>query len=137
LRSTCRQNGYREHSGPLGGLACSESLHFVALAISACLFTLSPCLSCTADSSAALKATAPVRSLVHVWPCSAPLQPLLPLPFPASPLLVILCAHLTFNYSLSCPMSHFCPRFPNALLPALCPFWHMGFECLPLSQLPF
>jgi hypothetical protein len=61
---------------------CSESLHFVGLAISACLLTSSPCPSCTADSSAALRATAPVPSYMP-WPCPAPLQPLLPLPFPA------------------------------------------------------
>jgi hypothetical protein len=41
------------------------------LAISTCLFTSSPRPTCTADSSAALTGTALVRSLVHVWPCSA------------------------------------------------------------------
>jgi hypothetical protein len=86
--------------------------------------------------------TAPVRSLVHVWPCSAPLQPLLPLPFPASSLLVIFCAQLTFHHSLFCPISHFPPRFPYASLIALCPSLHIccldtGFECLPLLPLPF
>jgi hypothetical protein len=85
----------------------------------------------------------PVRSLVHVWPCSAPLQPSLRLPFPATPdPLVIFCAHLTFHHSLSCPISHFPPRFPYAFLTALCPFWHIcclctGFECRPLLRLPF
>jgi hypothetical protein len=92
-------------------------------------------------SSAALTATAPVRSLLHAWPCSAPPRPLLPLPFPAPPLLVIFCAHLTFHHSLSCPISHFPPRFPHAFLTALCPFWHIcclgtGFERLPLVRLP-
>jgi hypothetical protein len=119
---------------------CSES-HFVGLAISACLLPSSPRPTCTADSSAALTATAPVRSLVHAWPCSAPLQPLLPLPFPAPPLLVNFCAHLTFHHSLSCPISYFPPRFPYAFLTALCPFWHIfcldtGFERLPLVRLP-
>jgi hypothetical protein len=76
---------------------CSESLHFVGLAISACLLPSLPRPTCTADSSAALTATAPVLSLVHAWPCSAPLQPLLPVPFPTPPLLVIFCAHLTFH----------------------------------------
>jgi hypothetical protein len=120
---------------------CSESLHFVGLAISACLLPLLPCPTCTADSSAALTATAPVRSLVHAWPCSAPLQPLLPLPFPAPPLLVIFCAHLTFHHSLSCPISYFPPGFPYAFLTGLCPFWHIfcldtGFEHLPIVCLP-
>jgi hypothetical protein len=41
---------------------CSESLHFVGLAISACLLPSSPRPTCTADSSAALTATAPGRS---------------------------------------------------------------------------
>jgi hypothetical protein len=66
-----------------------------------------------ADSSAALRDTAPVQSLVHAWPCSAPLQPLLPLPFPAPPLLVSFCARLTFpslaflpHLSLPPPDSH-------------------------------
>jgi hypothetical protein len=126
--------------------ACSESLHFVGLAISACLFTSSPRPSCTGDSSsydssAALRATAPVRSLGHAWPCSAPLQPLLPLPFPAPPLLVIVCAHFTFHHSLSCPISHFPPRFPYAFLTVLCSFWHIycldkWFERPPLVRLP-
>jgi hypothetical protein len=120
---------------------CSESLHFVGLAISACLLPSLPRPTCTADSSAALTATAPVRSLVHAWPCSAPLQPLLPVPFPTPPLLVIFCAHLTFHHSLSCPISYFPPGFPYAFLTGLCPFWHIfcldtGFEHLPLVRLP-
>jgi hypothetical protein len=41
---------------------CSESLHFAGLAISACLLTSSPRTTCAADSSAALRATAQVRS---------------------------------------------------------------------------
>jgi hypothetical protein len=82
-----------------------------------------------------------VRSLVHAWSCSAPLQPLLPLPFPAPPLLVIFCAHLTFRQPLSCPISHFPPRLPYAFKTALCPLWHIccldtGFERLPLVRLP-
>jgi hypothetical protein len=118
-------------------LHCSESIYFVGLAISACLLPSSPRPTCTADSSAALRATAPVRSLVHAWPCSAPLQPLLPLPFPAPPVLVIFCAHLTFHHSLSGPITHFPPTFPYAFLTALCPCWHIycldtGFERLPL-----
>jgi hypothetical protein len=120
---------------------CSESLHFVGLAISACLLPSLPRPTCKADSSAALRATAPVRSLVHAWPCSAPLQPLLPLPFPAPPLLVIFCAHLTFHHSLSCTISYFPPRFPYVFLTGLCLFWHIfcldtGFEHLPLVRLP-
>jgi hypothetical protein len=60
-----------------------------------------------------------------------------PLPFPAPPLLFIFCAHLTFHHSLSCPISHFPPIFPYAVLTALCPFWHIycldtGFERLPI-----
>jgi hypothetical protein len=78
---------------------------------------------CCPCSSLALTATAPVRSLVHAWPYSAPLQPLLPLPFPAPPLLVIFCAHLTFHRSLSCPISHFPPHipicFPDCVVPIL------------------
>jgi hypothetical protein len=58
----------------------SECLHFVRLAISACLFTSLPHPSCMTDLSAALRATAPVRSVGHARPCSAPLQPLMPLP---------------------------------------------------------
>jgi hypothetical protein len=82
-----------------------------------------------------------VQSLVHAWPCFAPLQPLLPLPFPASPL-VIFCDHLIFRHSLSCPVSHFPLRFPYAFLTALCPFWHIccldtGFERLSLVRVPF
>jgi hypothetical protein len=51
------------------------------------------------------------------------------------------CAHLTFHHSLSCPISHFPPRFPYAFPTALCPFWHIcclgtGFERLPLVRLP-
>jgi hypothetical protein len=90
---------------------CNESLHFVGLAISACLLPSLPCPTCTADSSAGLTATAPVRSLVHAWPCSAPLQPLVPVPFPTPPLLVIFCAHLTFHHSLSCPISYFLSEY--------------------------
>jgi hypothetical protein len=122
-------------------LVCSESLHSVGLAISACLLPSSPRPTCTADSSAALRTTAPVRSLVHAsWPCSAPPRPLMPLPFPAPPLLVIFCAHLTFHHSLSCPISNFPPKFPHAFLTALSPFWHTcclvtGFERLPLVRL--
>jgi hypothetical protein len=120
---------------------CSESLHFVGLAISACLFTSSPRPSCTADSSAALSATAPVRSLVHAWPFSAPLQPSLRLPFAATPLFIF-CADLTFHHSIACPISHSPPKFPYAFLAALCPFWHIccldtGFERLSLLCLPF
>jgi hypothetical protein len=63
-----RQQGMpREASRGLGRLArriCSEYLHFVGLAISNCLLPSSPRRSVTADSSAALRATAPVRSLV-------------------------------------------------------------------------
>jgi hypothetical protein len=125
--------------------ACpSESLHFVGLAISACLLTSAPRPSCTANSSAALRATAPVRSLVHAWPCSAPLQPLLPLPFPAPP--HVLCTShipsLSHSIALSCLISHFHPRFPCALLTAVCLFWHIccldtGFKRLPPVGLPF
>jgi hypothetical protein len=120
----------------------SESPHFVGLAISACLFTSSPRPSCTADLSAALGATAPVRSFEHARPCSAPLQPLLPLPFPAPPL-VVFCAHLTFHHSLSCPFSQLPAIFSYySPLTLLCPVWHIcclytGFECLPLVWLPF
>jgi hypothetical protein len=53
----------------------SVSVAFVGLANSSCLFTSLPRPSSTANSSAALRATAPVRSLVYAWPCSAPLQP--------------------------------------------------------------
>jgi hypothetical protein len=93
--------------------------------------------TCTADSSAALTATAPVRSLLHAWPCSAPLQPLLPLPFPAPPL-GIFCAHLTFHHSLSCRISHFPHRFSNAFLTALCPFTALirGLRTFHLSVCP-
>jgi hypothetical protein len=120
-----------------------ESLHFEGVATPACLLTSSMTRlpprgpRCTADSSAALRATAPVRSLVHVWPCSATLQPLLRLPFPATPILVVSCAHLTFHHSLSCPIS----RFPYAFLTVLRLFLRIfcldtGFECLPLLRLP-
>jgi hypothetical protein len=59
---------------------------YISLHSYECIATFTSSLppSCTADSSATLRATAPVRSLVHVWPCSAPLQPLLRLPFPAT-----------------------------------------------------
>jgi hypothetical protein len=124
--------------GTTGFSGCSESLHFVGLAISVCMFTRP---SYTADLSAALKATATLRSLVHVWSRSTPLQPLLPLPFPVPPLLVNFCAHLTFHHSLASPISHFPPGFLHALLTALCPFWHIccldtELECLPLLRLP-
>jgi hypothetical protein len=115
VREIARVNSYGHQQWPPRPLqcsVCSASLHFVGLALSACLFASSPRPSCTADSSAALRATAPVRSLVHAWPCYAPLQPLLPLPVPAPPLLVIFCAHLSLHHSLSCPISHFPPRFP-------------------------
>jgi hypothetical protein len=92
----------------------------------------------TADSSAALRATAPVRSLPgHAE--HQPLQPLLPLPFPAPPLLVIFFAHLTLMNIPSLPISHFPLRFPYAFLTVLCPLWHIccldtGFEHLPLVR---
>jgi hypothetical protein len=83
-----------------------------------------------------------VRSLAHVWPCSAPLQPFTVTAFPSPSLsLKHFCAHLTFHHSLSCPISHFPPRFPHDFLTALCPLWHIccletGFECLPRLCLP-
>jgi hypothetical protein len=130
-----------QHRVDSDNCGCSKSQHFVGLAISACLLPSLPRPTCTADSSAALTATAPVRSSVHAWPWSAPLQPLLPLPFPAPPLLVIFCAFLTFHHLLSCPISYFPPGFPYAFLTGLCPFWHIfcldtGLEHLPLVRLP-
>jgi hypothetical protein len=71
----------------------SESLHFVGLAISACLFASSR--RWTADSSAALTGTA--------------LQP--SLPFPATPL-VTFCAHLPLP-----PQISMC--FPDCVVPIL------------------
>jgi hypothetical protein len=128
----------------------SESLHFVRLAISTCLFTSSPRPDCpaelrsssTPELSAALTASALVRFLLQVWQCSAPLQPSLRLPFPTTPLLVIFCAHLTMHRSLSCSISHFPRKFPSTFLTALCPIWHIccldtGCECLPLPRFPF
>jgi hypothetical protein len=50
---------------------CNESLHFVGLAISACLLTSWPSPSCTADSSAALRATAPVHCSAFLSTCLA------------------------------------------------------------------
>jgi hypothetical protein len=93
------------------------------------LFTLSPRPSCTADSRAALRATAPVWSLVHAWPCFSPLQPLLRLPFLATPIRVIFCVHLTFHHSLSRPISHFPPRFPCAFLTAFLPILAHSGRC--------
>jgi hypothetical protein len=106
----------------LQGLSgCGESLRLVGLAVSACLFTSSPSPSRTADSSAALRATAPVRSLVYFWPCSAPLQPLLRAAFPSHSLPYhFLCTSL-IHHSLSCLISHFSPRFQHAFQTALCP----------------
>jgi hypothetical protein len=49
------------------------------------------------------------RSLVHVWLCSAPLQP-----SQQRPLLLIFCAHLTCYHSLSRSISHF-PRCSHML----------------------
>jgi hypothetical protein len=98
--------------------------------------------TCTADSSAALTATAPVHSLVHAWPCSAPLQPLLPLPFPAPPCHFLCTSRIP---SLAFLPHLFLPTripicFPDSAA-RLCPFWHifcldMGFEHLPLVRLP-
>jgi hypothetical protein len=77
-------------------------------------FDASPRPSCTADSSAALRAqrapAGPSTSAVHVWPCSAPLQPLLPLPFPAPPLLVICACHMSSLALL--PHLPLSPKFP-------------------------
>jgi hypothetical protein len=119
---------------------CDIALRYSCmLAISACLLPSSPRPTSTDDSSAALTATAPVRSLVHARrPCSAPLQPLLPLPFPAPPLLVIFCAHLTFHHSLSCPIPYFPPGFPYAFLTALCTFSALtrGLSAFHLSVCP-
>jgi hypothetical protein len=87
-----------------------------------------------------------VRSLVNAWPCSAPLQPLLPLPFPAPPLLVNFCAHLTFPSLAFLPHLALPPQIPICFLTALCPLvgkvlWHIccldtGFERIPLVRLP-
>jgi hypothetical protein len=109
--------------------ACSESLHVVGLAMSACLYTSSHRPSSTADSSVAL--TAPVRSLVLVWPCAAPLQPSLQLNFPATPLLANVLRTSHIHHSLYCPVS-------DCVLPilAICCL-DTGFECLPLLRLPF
>jgi hypothetical protein len=98
--------------------------------------------SSTPELSAALTASALVRFLLQVWSCSAPLQPSLRLPFPATPLLLIFCAHLTLHRSLSCSISHFPPEFPSTFMTALCPIWHIcchdtGCECLPLLRFPF
>jgi hypothetical protein len=78
----------------------------------------SPRPTCTADSSAALTATAPVRSLLHAWPCNLYCHCHSQL----LPLLVIFCALLTFHHSISCPISYFPPGFPYAFLTALCTF---------------
>jgi hypothetical protein len=83
-----------------------------------------------------------VRSLIHVWPFSAPLQPLLRMPFPATPLIIFLCtshmSSLAFLPHLPLPT----PRFPYAFLTMLYQYWHIccldtGFECLPLLRLLF
>jgi hypothetical protein len=71
------------------------------------------------------EATAPVRSLVHAWPCSPPLQPLLPLPFPAPPLLVIfLCtSHISsLAFLPHLPLPPQIPiSFPYCAVPILAP----------------
>jgi hypothetical protein len=132
------------HSNVRSRRPCSKSLHFVGLAISASLFTSSPHPSCTTDSSAAPRATAPVQSLVHAWPCYAPLQPLLlclSQPLPSLSFSVHISHSITRLPALS-PTPP--PRFPYAyaFLIALCPYWHTccldkRFECLPLDGLPF
>jgi hypothetical protein len=114
------------------------------LAISACLITLAPGPSCTTDSSAAMTATAPVRSLVHVWPCSTPLQSSLRLPFEIpshSPPCQFLCkSHIS---SLAClPHLPLPPNIPICFLTTVCQFWPIccldtEFECLPFLRLPF
>jgi hypothetical protein len=122
----------------IGKFGCSESLHFVGLATSACLFTSPPRPSCTADSSAALGATVPVRSchvphLCNLY-CYCLSQPLPSLSFSVH------ISHSITRFPVPSPTSP--PRFPYAFLTALCPFWHIcclatGFERLPLVRLPF
>jgi hypothetical protein len=72
------------------------------------------------DSIVALHATAPVfvRSFMHVWPCSAPLQPSLPLPFPTAPLLVIFCANLVSSFPAPSPI--IAPHTHSLSLISLC-----------------
>jgi hypothetical protein len=113
-------------------------MHFVGLATSDCLFNSSPRPSCTADSRCCPES--------HSTSCSAILSTCLAMfcTSATSHSPSFFCAHLTFHILLSCPISHFHPRFPYAFLTVLCPFWHMccldsvndtGFQCLSLLRL--
>jgi hypothetical protein len=97
------RSGHRRNHPPTVPSCYSKSLHFVGMAILACLFTSSPRPSCMAGSSAALRATAPVRSLVHAWPCSVSLRPFPAFPSPSPP-----CHFLCTPHILSLPS---CPIF--------------------------
>jgi hypothetical protein len=123
---------------------CSEFLRYVGLANSACMFTSLPRPSCTADSRAALRATAPVRSLVHARPCSATVTatafpshsppchflctshipslaflPHLPLP-PQIPLCIPDCVAPILAYLLPCH---------GVRVPSTCPFAIWRYRC--------
>jgi hypothetical protein len=116
---------------------CSESLHFVRLAISARLCTSSPRPTCTADSSAALTATAPVRSCACLAMfCTSATFTAAAFPSHSPPCHVLFTTRissLAFLPHLSLyPLSLTC--FPDSVVP----FWHVDteLECLPLLRLP-
>jgi hypothetical protein len=100
---------------------CSESLHFVRLAISACLYNSSPRPTCTADSSAALTATAPVRS------CAC---------------LAMFCTSATFTaaaFPSHSPPCHvqFTTRISSLAFPPHLSLYPLSLTCFPDSVVPF
>jgi hypothetical protein len=111
----------------------SESLHFIGLAISACLFTWSPRPSCPADSCAAQTASAILRACLAMF-CTSATSTATAFPSPCPPCHVLCTSHIPSFPSL--PHPPLPPQIPvcfsDCVVPILnlihasfssCPFW--------------